>query len=78
MSTWGSAPSRAIRDAAGTQWRVFEMPTERVPDAPRVTCLIADSAGATRRVWDYPDDWRALPDAELLAVIERPVPQLRS
>ncbi|GJG85516.1 hypothetical protein tb265_06970 [Gemmatimonadetes bacterium T265] len=51
---------------AGVTWTVTERDGAGVPgnaDGVRgLRCLVFASPEAVRRVWDYPPDWRALPD----------------
>ncbi|GJG85974.1 hypothetical protein tb265_11550 [Gemmatimonadetes bacterium T265] len=63
------APARAgprTLTRAGVTWTVTEQDGAGVPGnadgarGPR--CLVFASPEAVRRVWDYPPDWRALPD----------------
>lgn len=56
---------------AGRQWRVREVPAEGVPGAVSSCCLICESDDIVRRIWHYPENWRALDDAQLLRVCER-------
>jgi len=57
--------SRIIVDRDGVEWTVREMATPQTwARAPR--CLVLNSRECVRRVWSYPNDWRALdPDALL-------------
>ena len=56
----------------GVTWTVTERDGAGVPgngDGARGRrCLVFASPEAVRRVWDYPPDWRALPDAALFAL----------
>jgi hypothetical protein len=51
---------------------VTEQDGRRVPgnaDGARgLRCLVFASPEVIRRVWDYPPDWRTLPDSALLAL----------
>ena len=49
-------------------WSVVEVDARGVPGARRARCLVFSHARSVRRVWDYPDDWRALDDAALAAL----------
>jgi hypothetical protein len=57
---------------ASVTWTVTERDGAGVPgnaDGARGRrCLVFASPEAVRRVWDYPPDWRALPDAALFAL----------
>jgi hypothetical protein len=48
---------------------VREADSRAVPGARGATCLIFDSPEVVRRLWDYPPDWRAASDAELLGLL---------
>jgi len=65
----GAARSFAV---GGVAWTVTERDGAGVPgnaDGARGRrCLVFASPEAVRRVWDYPPDWRALPDAALFAL----------
>ena len=63
---------RLACDEDGTEWVVYQMSAEHVPGARGPSCLVFDSPRCVRRVWDFPPDWAALADAELLAVSLRP------
>jgi hypothetical protein len=67
-------PGAAIRTvwdaAAGREWRVWAADCRDVPGARGTECLIFDCGTTVRRVWSPPPDWRALPDADLLALVE--------
>jgi hypothetical protein len=64
--TWVAA--RTFRDGAHVTWSVAEFPAPAMHRPRGAACLIFWSHGAARRVWEYPCDWRTLPDAELEAV----------
>jgi hypothetical protein len=62
----GLANGRTIENDDG-QWRVYEL--ESGPyDRRSGRSLIFESDGVLRRVRDYPEEWRALSDAELMEV----------
>jgi len=64
--------SRVVWDRdAGREWRVWLADCRNVPGSRSSHCLIFDSGTAMRRVWGPPEDWHALPDGELLALMER-------
>jgi hypothetical protein len=50
------------------RWQVEELGCTETPGARADYCLVFTSDFAMRRVWHYPHDWRALSDAELLAL----------
>lgn len=54
--------------ASGHHWSVVEVSTATLPGARRSHCLIFVTESSVRRVWHYPDDWRALNDAQLVAL----------
>jgi len=60
--------AREFMDETGTEWEVSEVDASRVPGARGGKCLIFVSAGAIRRVWDYPQDWYRQPATELSAI----------
>ena len=54
---------------AGGRWSVAEVDAPRVPGARgRARCLVFSGEGVVRRVWDYPDEWYLLGDADLAAL----------
>jgi hypothetical protein len=63
-----SVPPLTVRDAAGTRWCVTEVRGQHVPGARGDACLVFESEGAIRRVWDYPPSWRELPPQDLIRV----------
>jgi hypothetical protein len=67
----GPIRERWYADGRGTVWAVSEQPCAGVPGARRDRCLVFASEHAVRRVYDYPDDWRPLPTAALVAISER-------
>jgi hypothetical protein len=51
-------------DTNHVRWTVTLRSTEATPGARGASCLVFESAGAIRRVYDVPVDWRSLaPDA---------------
>lgn len=67
----GDAGTRTVWDpAAARAWRVWSADCRDVPGARSDDCLIFDSGTTVRRLWSPPDDWRALSDAALLALLE--------
>jgi hypothetical protein len=55
----------------GDRWRVREAIAHDVPGAEAPNCLIFDAGSVCRRVWLYPHGWADLPDAAVLAIMER-------
>ncbi len=50
-------------------WSVFEVDATGVPGAgDRLSCLVFVRDEAVRRVWEYPDGWYLLGDADLAAL----------
>ena len=50
-------------------WSVFEVDAAGVPGAgDRARCLVFVRDEAVRRVWEYPDSWYLLDDADLAAL----------
>lgn len=52
-------------DGLSVAWRVFERDARADPGHRADHCLLFASRDAVRRVWNYPDSWRELNDAEL-------------
>ncbi len=59
--------TRHFADAEGTRWHAYEQAFSEY-DRRRGLSLIFASDAAVRRVRDYPESWRTLSDAELLAL----------
>lgn len=53
---------RLIVSPDGERWSVYEL--SGAPYDQRQS-LVFESAAGVRRVFDFPSDWRALPDTEL-------------
>jgi hypothetical protein len=70
MMTIPNVTERIIR-RGGREWRMREMNASTVPGAHAPRCLICESDDVVRRIWSYPENWRYLPDDELLALCER-------
>lgn len=62
--------TRRARSTGGDLWTVWERDASEDAGARAPTCLVFDREGVRRRVWRYPPDWRALPDAALLALAD--------
>jgi hypothetical protein len=61
---------RHLVDAEGREWRIYERTTrDSSPGAGR-SSLVFDTDGIVRRLWRYPSSWSALPDAELLRLMD--------
>ncbi len=54
----------------GVEWQVHEVSAGHVPGSRRDRCLIFDSEGVVRRLWEYPDDWRDLSDEDLWHLVD--------
>ena len=68
------SPSTVLRllvDAQGREWQVSERTAGAVSPAAGRASLIFDSDGIVRRLWRYPPGWAALPDADLLGLMDR-------
>lgn len=57
-----------IDGATGHFWCVVEVSTATLPGTRRSHCLIFVTESTVRRVWQYPEHWRALDDAELVTL----------
>ena len=62
---------RLLVDSQGREWQVFERTAGAVSPAAGRASLIFDSDGIVRRLWRYPPGWAALPDADLLGLMDR-------
>lgn len=51
----------------GVRWLVYELPPSYL-DRRRTPSLVFESEATVRRVRNYPATWRALSDAELIAL----------
>lgn len=54
----------------GVEWHVHEANAGHVPGSRSDRCLIFDSEGVVRRLWDYPDAWRELSDEDLWRLVD--------
>jgi hypothetical protein len=61
---------RHLVDAEGREWRIYERPTGNPFPGDGRTSLVFDTDGIVRRLWRYPASWCALPDAELLRLMD--------
>ena len=52
----------------GEVFTVRELDARAMPGAHGPRCLVFENHSVVRRVWHYPDDWRRMSDAALLAV----------
>lgn len=57
--------AHVIVDRDGVEWTVREMATPQ-PWARAPHCLVLGSRDCVRRLWTYPEDWRALDPETLL------------
>ena len=57
-----------FHDADGVRWSVREASPSHVAAHVGRTSLIFESAVAVRRVWNYPEDWRAMSPEQLSAL----------
>ena len=64
-------PGERILQRGDEMWTVREVSAHRVPGARGARCLICEYASVVRRLWDYPDNWHALTDTDLLALYAR-------
>lgn len=65
----GNAAVRIVYDAAlGVTWYVREVDTPGHPQRGPA-CLLFESEAGGLPVWRYPPDWRALPEAALVALL---------
>lgn len=55
-------------DECGVGWRVHEMQAGTVPGSRGKNCLVIESDGACRRLWNYPSRWFETPVADLLRI----------
>jgi hypothetical protein len=56
-------------EPGGVRWFAVEVDAARVPGARgRTRCLFFVSDRVVRRVWEYPDEWYLLADADLAAL----------
>ncbi len=64
---------RALSDASGAGWRIYEMAADHAAGARGARCLVMESAshGVCRRFWSYPANWQELTPDELLALSPR-------
>jgi hypothetical protein len=61
---------RHLVDPQGREWRVHERTAGDSSPAAGRPSLIFDSDGIVRRLWRYPSTWAALPDSELLGLMD--------
>ena len=64
---------KLLVDAEGREWRVYERTTGELSPAGGRRSLVFDADGIVRRLWRYPASWCALPDAELLRLMDGPL-----
>jgi hypothetical protein len=58
--------TRIYVDGNGIEWEVVEVDGADIPAARGERCLIFRSAGAVRRVWNYPKSWTVMSASELV------------
>jgi len=63
------SPLRALRDADGRRWLVYEWTAPEHSPYPGRRFLILDSASILRRLSDFPVGWQSLSDEELLGLL---------
>jgi hypothetical protein len=56
---------RDFEDDVGRQWSVHEISVPAVAWAYGPRCLLFETAGLVRRVWNYPTNWSSLSEAGL-------------
>jgi hypothetical protein len=61
---------RHLVDAEGREWRIYERTTKDPSPSPGRSSLVFDTDGIVRRLWCYPTSWAALPDGELLRLMD--------
>ena len=61
---------RHLVDADGREWRIYERLTRDSSPGAAGSSLVFDTDGIVRRLWRYPPSWSALPDAELLRLMD--------
>jgi hypothetical protein len=61
---------RHLVDPDGREWRIYERPGGELSAIPSRTSLVFDTDGIVRRLWRYPAAWAALPDADLLRLMD--------
>lgn len=59
-----------VLSAEGVEWKVFEH--EKLGRTLERTLVFSPSEGAIRRVHKFPSNWRALDDATLFKLSEKP------
>jgi hypothetical protein len=60
---------RHLVDPEGREWRIYERPTND-PFRGGRSSLVFDTDGIVRRLWRFPASWDALPDTELLRLMD--------
>ena len=61
---------RHLVDPDGREWRIYERLAGELSPAAGRPSLVFDTDGIVRRLWRYPASWSALPDADLLRLME--------
>ena len=62
---------RRFVDSVSRAWTVREVAAPDPRLSPRPTCLVFETEGLARRVWQFAADWQSLADGELEALSER-------
>jgi hypothetical protein len=65
------AGRRAVSDADGRRWTVWEVPPNDLFGGASPRWLVFHSSTERRRTSDYPPDWRVRSDPELCALVTR-------
>jgi hypothetical protein len=61
---------RHLVDPQGREWRIYERTAGELSPVAGRPSLVFDTDGIVRRLWLYPASWSALPDAELLRLMD--------
>jgi len=62
--------STRVIESERERWQFREIDSARTPGAPRPRSLVCEGSMIVRRLWQYPADWRQLPEAELLRLFD--------
>lgn len=63
--------ARGEMDPAPETWTVRELDAHGMPGARGARCLVFETAGCVRRVWNYPAAWATLPASALVRLASR-------
>jgi hypothetical protein len=61
---------RHLVDPEGREWRIYERAAGELSPTAGRSSLVFDTDGIVRRLWRYPASWSALPDADLLRLMD--------